>query len=116
VKINTEASALLAQIRDYQTQISDSRTARSEEKVLSGISEKTSFGSQISELVSESLASVSETQSNASALSNAYLAGEDIPLTEVVLEMQKSSLAFETTLQVRNKVLQAYEQIMNMPV
>ena len=54
MKINTEASALLAQIRDYQTQISDSRTARSEEKVLSGISEKISFGSQISELVSES--------------------------------------------------------------
>jgi flagellar hook-basal body complex protein FliE len=34
----------------------------------------------------------------------------------VILEMQKSSLAFEATLQVRNKVLQAYEQIMNMPV
>jgi flagellar hook-basal body complex protein FliE len=30
--------------------------------------------------------------------------------------MQKSSLAFEATLQVRNKVLQAYEQVMNMPV
>jgi flagellar hook-basal body complex protein FliE len=30
--------------------------------------------------------------------------------------MQKASLAFETTLQVRNKVLKAYEEVMNMPV
>ena len=37
-------------------------------------------------------------------------------LTDVVLGMQKSSLSFEATLQVRNKVLKAYEDIMNMPV
>jgi len=30
--------------------------------------------------------------------------------------MQKSSLAFEATLQIRNKVLKAYEDVMNMPV
>jgi flagellar hook-basal body complex protein FliE len=30
--------------------------------------------------------------------------------------LQKSSLAFEATLQIRNKVLKAYEEIMNMPV
>ena len=39
-----------------------------------------------------------------------------LPLTDVVLSMQKSSLSFEATLQVRNKVLKAYEDIMNMPV
>ena len=46
----------------------------------------------------------------------AYERGEEIPLTDVVLAMQKSSLAFEATLQIRNKVLKAYEDIMNMPV
>ena len=46
----------------------------------------------------------------------AFERGDDIPLTDVVLSMQKSSLAFEATLQVRNKVLKAYEDIMNMPV
>jgi len=49
-------------------------------------------------------------------IKEAYERGEDIPLTEVVLSMQKSSLAFESTLQVRNKVLKAYDDIMNMPV
>jgi hypothetical protein len=42
--------------------------------------------------------------------------GEGLPLTDVVLGMQKSSLAFEATLQIRNKVLKAYEDILNMPV
>ena len=36
-------------------------------------------------------------------------------LPNVVL-MQKDSLAFEATVQVRNKVLKAYEEILNMPV
>jgi flagellar hook-basal body complex protein FliE len=49
-------------------------------------------------------------------LRDAYDRGEDVPLTDVVLAMQKSSLAFEATLQVRNKVLKAYEDVLNMPV
>jgi flagellar hook-basal body complex protein FliE len=49
-------------------------------------------------------------------LKTAYERGDDIPLTDVVMSMQKSSLAFEATLQIRNKVLKAYEEIMNMPV
>jgi flagellar hook-basal body complex protein FliE len=49
-------------------------------------------------------------------MSEAYERGEEVPLTDVVLAMQKSSLSFEATLQVRNKVLKAYEEILNMPV
>ncbi len=59
---------------------------------------------------------VNDLQNNAQALSSAYERGEDVPLTDVVLGMQKSSLAFEATLQVRNKVLKAYDDIMSMPV
>ena len=40
----------------------------------------------------------------------------DVPLTDVMLAMQKSSIAFEATLQIRNKVMRAYEEIKNMPV
>jgi len=55
-------------------------------------------------------------QSKSRALTEAYERGENVPLTDVVLGMQKSSIAFEATLQVRNKVLKAYEDILNMPV
>ena len=46
----------------------------------------------------------------------AYEKGEDIPLTDVVLSMQRSSVAFEATLQIRNKMLRAYEEVLRMPV
>ena len=62
------------------------------------------------------LGSANDLDNKADAMADAYERGEDVPLTDVVLNMQKSSLAFEATLQVRNKVLQAYQDIMNMPV
>jgi flagellar hook-basal body complex protein FliE len=64
----------------------------------------------------DALDAVDESQKTSSALKSAYERGEDVPLTSVVLAMQKSSLAFEATLQVRNKVLKAYQDILNMPV
>lgn len=59
---------------------------------------------------------VNDTQQASADLKNAYERGEDVPLTDVVLSMQKASIGFEATLQVRNKLLRAYEDIMNMPV
>lgn len=114
MEIKAEANALLSQIRDYQSKITDARTSESTES--GAVGKSTNFGAEMSRLLSDTLSSVTEAQSSAYNLSNAYQAGEDVALTEVVLEMQKSSLAFEATLQVRNKVLQAYEQVMNMPV
>ncbi len=68
-----------------------------------------------SELVRNALTEVNGTQQTSRALQESYERGE-VPLTDVVLAMQKSSLAFEATLQMRNKVLKAYEDILNMPV
>jgi flagellar hook-basal body complex protein FliE len=68
------------------------------------------------DLVKGAITQVNESQVNARSLQAAYERGEGVPLTDVVLGMQKSSLAFEATLQIRNKVLKAYEDILNMPV
>ncbi len=59
---------------------------------------------------------VNAAQQKAKGLREAYEMGEPVALTDVVIQMQKASLAFETTLQVRNKVMKAYEDILNMPV
>lgn len=74
--------------------------------------EKTGFSDAVKQMFNQ----VNTTQQNSRAMTEAYERGDDIPLTDVVLGMQKSSLSFEATLQVRNKVLKAYEDIMNMPV
>ncbi|MDP5039633.1 MAG: flagellar hook-basal body complex protein FliE [Paraglaciecola sp.] len=41
---------------------------------------------------------------------------KSLSLADVMVAKEKSSIAFEATVQVRNKVLEAYKQIMNMPV
>jgi flagellar hook-basal body complex protein FliE len=68
------------------------------------------------DMVRNAVSEVNQTQLHSREMQTAYERGEPIPLHEVVLGMQKSSLAFEATLQVRNKVLKAYEDILNMPV
>ena len=68
------------------------------------------------DLVRQTVNKVNENQMHATKIASSYERGEGVPLTDVVLSMQKSSLSFEATLQVRNKVLKAYEDILNMPV
>ena len=60
--------------------------------------------------------SVNAQQSLSRQLQNAYVRGEDVSLTDVAIAMQKSSVAFEATVQVRNKVIEAYKEIMSMTV
>lgn len=60
--------------------------------------------------------SVNQAQAQAGALSEAYERGETIDIAKVMLARQQASVGFEATLQVRNKLLSAYKDIMSMPV
>ena len=82
---------------------------------LSGV-HQTEGASSFGEALSSSLKSVNETQMTAKNMAEAYDRGADIPLADVMLSMQQSSMAYQATLQVRNKVLSAYQDIMKMPV
>ncbi|PCD04047.1 flagellar hook-basal body complex protein FliE [Sphingomonas spermidinifaciens] len=62
------------------------------------------------------LGQVNRQQHQASELSAAYERGETIDIAKVMLARQQASVGFEATLQVRNKLLSAYKDIMSMPV
>ncbi|MCW3834828.1 flagellar hook-basal body complex protein FliE [Sphingomonas canadensis] len=62
------------------------------------------------------LRTVNENQQAASQLSAAYERGETVDIAKVMLARQQASVGFEATLQVRNKLLSAYKDIMSMPV
>ena len=64
----------------------------------------------------QALKSVNDGQNQASALSDAYERGETIDIAKVMLARQQAQVGFEATLQVRNKLLSAYKDIMSMPV
>ena len=81
---------------------------------LSGTPEAKS--TSFADTLSQAVRSVNESQSQAGALSAAYERGETIDIAQVMLARQQASIGFEATLQVRNKLLTAYKDIMSMPV
>jgi flagellar hook-basal body complex protein FliE len=62
------------------------------------------------------LKSVNDGQNQAAKLSESYERGETVDIAKVMLARQQASVGFEATLQVRNKLLSAYKDIMSMPV
>ena len=70
------------------------------------------FGDRITEAV-ESLA---KSQSGATQAASDFETGKRSDLAAVMVEQQIASLGFQFTLNVRNKALGAYRDIMNMPV
>lgn len=64
----------------------------------------------------KALSDVNAMQDQAGKLSAAYERGDTIDIAKVMLARQQASVGFEATLQVRNKLLSAYKDIMSMPV
>jgi flagellar hook-basal body complex protein FliE len=63
------------------------------------------------------LKSVSATQENAAGLQRAFQAGaEGVSLEETMVAMQKAQIAFQSATTVRNRLVSAYTDIMNMSV
>lgn len=62
------------------------------------------------------LEKVSDTQGKAEALSEGYEKGEVTDIAKVMLARQEAGLVFEATLQVRNRLLSAYQEMMRMGV
>ena len=62
------------------------------------------------------LSEVNDMQARSGEAANAFERGETTDIAAVMLAKQQASIGFETTLQVRNKLLSAYKDIMSMPV
>lgn len=64
-----------------------------------------------------SLDQVNKVQNEASQLSKAFELGDrNVSLNDVMVSLQKASISFQSTVQVRNKLVQAYHEIMNMQI
>lgn len=66
--------------------------------------------------MSNALHQVNDSQARASAITESYERGETTDIAAVMLARQQASIGFEATLQVRNRLLSAYRDIMSMPV
>ncbi|MEN6358099.1 MAG: flagellar hook-basal body complex protein FliE [Armatimonadota bacterium] len=70
----------------------------------------------VSELVKKGVKEVNNLQSQADDLAEKLASGDIENVHEAMIAMQKAKLAFEFTVQVRNKVIDAYQEIMRMQV
>lgn len=89
-------------------------------KALSGIAgiekqgklSESGFGDTIKKAVSQ----VNELQSEADQVANRLAAGDAVEIHQAMIAMQKASTALQFTVQVRNKIIEAYQEIMRMQV
>lgn len=69
------------------------------------------------DMLTSTLKAVNEAQQNASDLKLGFVTGStDKSLAEVMIASQKANLSFRAVTEVRNKLVSAYQDIMNMPV
>jgi flagellar hook-basal body complex protein FliE len=113
---NTNAQYLLSQIQKYQSNIEATQSRETITDTNQTNVQRPNFASTVADAMGRAINEVNKSQEISRAMVTRFESGGEVPLTDVVLSMQKSSLAFEATLQVRNKILKAYEDIMNMPV
>lgn len=82
--------------------------------VSSGQPESTldSFG----QILGNAINSLNQKEITANQSVASLAAGEDVELHQVMLAMQEADVAFRLALQVRNKIVDAYQEIMRMQV
>ena len=59
---------------------------------------------------------VNKNQVQSDVLTQKLVLGEDVELHDVMIAAQKASISLNATMQVRNKVVEAYQEIIRMPV
>jgi flagellar hook-basal body complex protein FliE len=105
---NMQITQVLAEMRALQSRASG------------GIAEAAPSAAQPSDfanLMKGAVDHIATMQNQATSLADAYEAGDkNVDLTKVMLEVQKAGLAFRAMTEVRNKLVDAYQQVMNMSV
>lgn len=103
-----EVSNLLSQMRQLSSQVKPA-----EQAFTAATPQQTNFSS----LLKQSIASVADSQTEAGRLAAGFERGDaGADLGKTMVAVQKADLSLNTLTQVRNKLVDAYNNIMNMPV
>ena len=74
-------------------------------------------GANFSSLLTQSIDKVNDMQQSSAQLQKAFEVGDpNVRLSDVMIASNKSGLAFQAMMQVRNKVVEAYQEVMRMSV
>ena len=119
-----DINSLLLQMRDMKAQASGSTEIQPRSDVEAALrvgNENSKIGGatapEFGEMFSNAINAVNDTQQTSVTLSNAYQQGDaGVSLSQVMVASQKASISFQALTQVRNKLVEAYQDVMNMPI
>ena len=79
---------------------------------------KTASGvvSDVGKTFQELLDGLSQTENTSNTLMEKFAAGEDVDLHELLISMEKTDINFQLAINVRDKLVSAYQEIMRMQV
>lgn len=124
IAINTnQIQAMLEQIRstaakasapsNHVNSIADQLTALPEQTPASSKTQKVDFASALR----ATLDNVNDLQVKSEQLGEQFALGDNhVQLSDVMISMQKASIALQTTVQARNRIVSAYQEIMGMQI
>jgi flagellar hook-basal body complex protein FliE len=117
-----DINSVLSEIRNMRSQMIENQRVEQDNNIrgrMDGPSkvQETSDTPKFSDMLSQAVGSVNELQQTSSDMKTAYEMGDpNMDISRVMIASEKASISFEALTQVRNRVVKAYEDIMNMPV
>ena len=73
-------------------------------------------GSDFSSLLGKMVSEVNAQQNISAQNVNALQSGQNVPLHQAVISMEEASVSFQLMVEVRNKLLESYQEIMRMQI
>jgi flagellar hook-basal body complex protein FliE len=84
--------------------------------VQNGLKSSAPASADFGQVLLDALDQVSQTEAAANDAITKLASGEDIELHQVTMAVQQADIAFQLALQVRNKIVEAYQEVMRMQV
>jgi len=113
--MDIKSNSLFAQMQNMSLDAMNQNTpAISSDSAVQSVNKS---GSNFGDLLKDAVNSVNDIQQTAGAEREAFEMGDrSVTLAQTMISASKAGIAFDATVQVRNKFVEAYKEIMNMPV
>lgn len=120
-----DINQVLMQMRQIRDQVQPGAENTANVQGIANIADQVKNTEQVSgaqesgfaDMLKEAVNSVNDAQQKSAELQEAFQMGDpEVDITQVMIQMQKASVSFEAMTQVRNRLVSAYQDIMNMPI
>jgi len=104
--------AIVEQSREIQKAAQTGQVESTQSTLASGSVQGAGFGDVLNQFVGE----VNQKQLASSQAVNDLISGKEIPLHQAMITMQEAGVAFQLMVEVRNKLLEGYQDLMRMQI